>query len=256
VTTWRKPLPESVTTVVATALGREHRDDPVSGATGGPAGNARLTAWLGLLLLVAFVVECATLIQLGGLIQLHIIVGVLLVGLVLAKTATTGWRILRYYRGDPLYRRAGPPPMILRVLGPLVVIGGLAVLGTGLALVALGRATHAVLLTVGPLRIDAVTLHQVAFVVWLAVTVPHTVTRLVPAMQLVLGRGRRVLPRSGAVLRVIAVVAVLALGAVAAGFVVDDDSGGWIGRHHRDGDDGLSRGTVIVAPVQAADRRR
>ena len=104
--------------------------------------STRLTAWLGLLLLVAFLVEGATLISLGQLMTVHIVVGVLLVALVLAKTATTGWRIFRYYSGDPAYRVAGPPPLLLRLLGPLVVIGGLAVLGSGLALIALGPSAR------------------------------------------------------------------------------------------------------------------
>lgn len=238
--------------VVTTALGQEHRDDPVSGRTGGPAGNARLTAWLGVLLLVAFVVECVTLVRLGQLISLHIVVGVVLVALVIAKTATTGWRILRYYSGDPRYQSAGPPPLLLRLLGPLVVVGGFAVLGTGLALVALGSSAHRGLFSVGPFRVDTVTLHQAAFLLWLVVTVPHTLARLVPAFQLTLGRRRRLPRRTGALMRLTAVGAVLVIGAVAAGMVLDDSR--WTGGQ-RDGDDGLSRGVVTVVPAQDAFRR-
>ena len=234
-----------------TALGKEHRDDPESGPTGGPAGNARLTAWLGLLLLVAFLVECVTLLRLGQLISVHIVVGVLLVALVVAKTATTGWRMLRYYAGDPQYRSAGPPPLLLRLLGPLVVLGGLAVLGTGLALIALGQSAHHSLFTVGPLRVDAVSLHQAAFALWLVVTVPHTLTRLVPALQLTVARRRRV---AGGALRAVALAAVVAVGAVTATYVIDDDSGAWIGVQEREHDDGLSRTIVSVVPAPAADR--
>jgi len=245
-------LPRSVWAVVSTALGKEHRPDPVSGRSGGPAGNARLTAWLGLLLLIAFLVECVTLLRLGQLISVHIVVGVLLVALVIAKTATTGWRILRYYSGDPRYRSAGPPPLLLRLLGPAVVVGGLAVLGTGLALVALGDSAHHSLFVVGPLRVDAITLHQAAIVLWLVVTVPHTVTRLVPAVQLTMARRRRI---SGGALRAVALASVVAAGAVTAGYVVNDDSGSWVGVHDRDHDDGLSRTSVIVVPTPGADRR-
>jgi hypothetical protein len=39
---------------VAEATGRHRRRDPVRPVTGGPAGNARLTAWLGALLLTLF----------------------------------------------------------------------------------------------------------------------------------------------------------------------------------------------------------
>lgn len=243
-------LPGSVSAVVKAALGKEHRADPVSGRTGGPAGNARLTAWLGLLLLLAFLVECVTLLRLGQLINVHIVVGVLLVALVVAKTATTGWRILRYYTGAPQYRAAGPPPLLLRLLGPLVILGGLAVLGTGLALIALGAAARSDLFTLGPLRVDAVALHQAAFVLWLVVTVPHTLTRLVPAVQLTLGRRHRI---AGGVLRTLAVASVVAVGAVVAGPVLGE-AGEWL-HHGHDGDDGLSRRSVIVVPAPGADRR-
>ena len=233
-------LPRAVTEVVETALGKSHRRDPVVGRGGGPAANARLTAWLGLLLLVAFLVEGATLISLGQLMTVHIVVGVLLVALVLAKTATTGWRIFRYYSGDPAYRVAGPPPLLLRLLGPLVVIGGLAVLGSGLALIALGPSARQSLFSLPGFRVDAVTIHQASFVVWLGVTVPHTLVRLVPAWHLVTRR-RRI---AGGSLRVVAVAAVLAMGAVAAGPVVGE-AGEWI--HHRhERDEGVARSSVLL----------
>jgi hypothetical protein len=244
-------LPKVVAEVVSAAIGKELRADPATGRTGGPAGNARLTAWLGLLLLVAFVVECVTLLRLGQLINVHIVVGVVLVALVLAKTAATGWRIMRYYLGDPRYREAGPPPLLLRLLGPAVVFGGLAVLGTGLALIALGSSARHALFTVSGFGIDAVGLHKAAFVFWIVVTVPHTLARLVPAWQLTVGRRRRAL--AGGWQRAIVVVTVVAVGAVVAAPVLGE-AGEWM--HHRhDGDDGLSRTSVIVVPDPGADRR-
>ncbi len=39
--------------VISEALGRRHRSDAVIGTSGGPAGNARLTAYTGLVLLVS-----------------------------------------------------------------------------------------------------------------------------------------------------------------------------------------------------------
>ena len=243
-------LTEAFSALVASALGREHRADPATGRTGGPAGNARLTAWLGLLLLVAFLVECATLLSLGLFISVHIVVGVLLVALVLAKTGTTGWRIVRYYLGDPHYREAGPPPLLLRLLGPAVVLGGLALLGTGLALVAMGESARASLFTILGFRVDTVTLHQAAFVLWLVVTVPHTLARLVPAWQLAFGERRR--PLAGAWVRAFALAGVLAVGAAVAVPVLGE-AGEWL-HHGRDGDDALSRRTVIVVPDPAASR--
>lgn len=169
---------------VATAIGRHHRADPVVPGTGGPAGNARLTAWIGLALLGVFLMECATLISLSSLMVVHVFLGAFVVPLVLLKTATTGWRMLRYYSGSPHYLESGPPPTLLRLLGPLVVLGAFAVLGTGLALVALGSASHEALFTVLGFRVDAVTLHQAAFVVWLSTTGLHVLGRFVPALQL------------------------------------------------------------------------
>jgi hypothetical protein len=239
-----QPLPPVIADVVDAALGRAHRDDPVVGQSGGPAGNARLTAWLGMLLLVAFVVECATLLQLWQLMTVHIVVGVLLVALVLAKTATTGWRIVRYYLGDPAYREAGPPPLLLRLLGPLVVLGGLAVLGTGLALIALGGASRDSIFTALGFRVDAVTLHQAAFVLWLGVTVPHTLARLVPAWRLTLGRQRPSL--GGGVRRVAAVAVVIAAGAIAAGPVLGE-AGEWLHHQHSGHDDVLARPSLSLS---------
>jgi hypothetical protein len=53
----------------ATALGNVHRDDPSLPGTGGPAGNAQLTAWVGLLLLPLFGAEMVTLLSLPQLLS-------------------------------------------------------------------------------------------------------------------------------------------------------------------------------------------
>lgn len=224
--------------LVASAAGTEHRDDPVAARTGGPAGNARLTAWTGLLLLVAFVVECGTLLALHAWISVHIFVGAFLVPLVLVKTATTGWRILRYYAGSAQYRDAGPPPLLLRLLGPLVVLTGLAVLGSGLALIPLGQDTFTSLGTFAGHRIDPLTIHQACFVVWLVATGAHVLARTVPALQLASGRvrPRQVVP--GRAARVVLVVGTLAVATV-TGTVVMNLSSNWTGGHvHREFHDG------------------
>lgn len=211
--------------LVATAVGRAHRDDPVLPSTGGPAGNARLTAWLGLMLLVLFVAECVTLLSLHQLISWHIVLGVVLVPLVIGKTAATGWRILRYYTRERHYVAAGPPPLMLRLLGPLVVLTGLAVLGTGLALIALGSATFTPIVTIGPRSVDALMLHKVAFVLWLVITAAHTLVRLVPALRLAGGQTTRE-KVAGGLSRGVVMVACTAVG-IGAGFAVLAQSGWW-----------------------------
>jgi len=170
-------------------------------AAGGPAGNAQLTAWLGLTLLVLFLAELVTLPNVRGLITRHLTFGLLLIPPALAKIATTGWRIARYYTGAQIYQRAGPPPLLLRLLGPLVILSTLALLGTGVALTAVGPDADP-LLTVLGLQISPLTLHQAAFVVWAVATGLHVLARFLPAVHLaatstreglrVPGRGRRV----------------------------------------------------------------
>lgn len=220
---------------LAEALGRDQRADPVLPGNGGPAGNARLTAWTGLALLLLFVVELGTLLDLGPLLDWHIVVGVLLVPPALLKTATTGWRIVRYYTKRPAYRTAGPPPMPLRVLGPLVVLSTLAVLGTGLALVAVGPLNGSTpFLTVAGFGIDVLFLHKATFAVWAAVTGVHTLARLVSAVRLV--ATERSVP--GHVGRIVVLV-LTGLVAAAAAVVVLRLSGAWtsnplihFGHHH------------------------
>jgi hypothetical protein len=176
--------------LLSTAAGVSHREDPVAPRTGGPAGNARLTAWTGLALLAFFLAESVTLLSVGHLITAHILIGAFLVPLVILKTATTGWRIARYYLGSPEYRQAGPPPTLLRLLGPLVVLTGLAVLGSGLALIALGRSTFSPIVTIAGFSINALTIHQASFAAWLVVTGLHVLTRTVPAVKVAAASGR------------------------------------------------------------------
>jgi hypothetical protein len=225
---------------LAEATGRERRADPVVPGSGGPAGNARLTAWTGLVLLVLFVVELVTLLDLNGLISWHVVVGVLLVPPALVKTATTGWRIVRYYTKNPAYRRAGPPPMPLRVLGPLVVLSTLAVLGSGLALIALGPdGSRTVLFSVLGLRIDPLTVHQGTFIVWAVATGLHTLGRIVPALRLT-GAGQQAGPRVPGRSSRAAVLPVTMLVAVVAAVLVLGASTAWLngglehGRHRPD----------------------
>jgi hypothetical protein len=220
--------------VVATAVGWSHRPDPVAPRTGGPAGNARLTAWLGLVLLAFFLAESATVISVGHFITAHILIGAFLVPLVLLKTATTGWRIVRYYQGAPDYRQAGPPPLLLRILGPLVVLTGLAVLGSGLALVALGQSSYQNLVTVLGFGISALTIHQACFVVWLAATGLHVLGRTVPALQVATGSGRHHDHVPGRAARSVTLLGTVAVG-VAVALLVTHLAGDWT--HHQVGHD-------------------
>lgn len=167
------------------AAGLSHRRDEVAGSSGGPAGNARLTAWTGLLLLVLFGAELVTLVDVRGWIDWHIAIGVLLIPPALVKTASTGWRIVRYYTGSRPYRNAGPPTVILRVLGPLVVLSTLAVLGSGVALILVSPDTgRQSFVSAAGIGVSILMIHKATFVIWGIVTGAHTLGRLIPALQL------------------------------------------------------------------------
>jgi hypothetical protein len=209
----------SIGTFWATAIGREHRHDPVLPPTGGPAGNARLTAWTGIVLLPLFLGEVATLLSLHQLISWHIVLGTVLVPPALLKTASTGWRIARYYTGHRPYVEAGPPPLLLRLLGPLVVITTLALLGTGLALVALGPgADHTSLFAAGGQRFSPLTLHQLSFILWAGATGLHLLGRTMSALRLAARPRRGAVP--GGVGRMLTLTATMATGAATAWLVL------------------------------------
>jgi len=206
------------TEAVVAAAGRTHRRDEVLPGTGGPAGNAVLTAWTGLLLLVLFLAELVTLLDVRGLLTWHVVVGTLLIPPALLKTGSTGWRMVRYYLGSRPYRRAGPPPMILRLVGPLVVASTLAVLATGVTLVLVGPATgERGLPGLGGLHLDLLMLHKASFVVWSAATGLHVLGRAVPALRLTLWRAGvpvRIPGRTVRLALVVVTVAAAVLGAV------------------------------------------
>ena len=220
------PLQAALDETLLTAVGKAHRPDPVVGRTGGPAGNAALTAWTGLALLVLSLAELVTLVSLGHFLAWHIAIGAALVPVAMLKIGSTSWRVVRYYRNNPHYKKAGPPPLLLRLLGPLVVVATLALLGSGGALVYLGvQRSLQPLVTVLGFAVSPVTLHQAAFAVWAGATGLHVLARLVPALQLTV---RRRLAHPGRVLRLAAGAAVLA-SAVGAVVLALGHAGSWTG---------------------------
>lgn len=134
-------------------------------------GNGRLTESTGMLLTLLLLVEGFTILDVRGYITLHTAIGLVLLGPVALKTATTLYRFARYYTGHAAYVRKGPPHLFLRVLGPLVVLSTLAVLASGI-----------VLLTDHGRSGTWITLHQASFVVWIAVTGIHFLGHLQDAV--------------------------------------------------------------------------
>lgn len=137
----------------------------------GVEGNGRLTAVNGMVLLLVLALEGVTILSIRQMITLHIFVGVLLVGPVLLKCASTMYRFARYYRGTEPYVRKGPPHVVLRVIGPIVIASSIALLGTGIGLIYTGPQHREPLLT----------LHQASFIVWVGVMVVHVLGHVLEA---------------------------------------------------------------------------
>jgi hypothetical protein len=147
---------------------------------GGTEGNERLTVLTGLLLIVLLAVLGVTIIRIGQLLWLHLFLGLVLLGPVALKLASTGYRFGRYYSSNPAYREKGPPAPALRGLAPFVVFFTLAVFATGVALLVLGPSA----------RQPLVLLHKVSFFAWLAVMALHVLGHL-PQILRLLSNARR-----------------------------------------------------------------
>ena len=174
----------------------------------GVEGNARLTGTTAAVLLVLFAAEGVTVLRVRSLLTAHVVLGMLVLPPVLLKVGSTLWRFARYYLGAPEYRRKGPPPAGLRLLGPLVVVLTLVLLASGIAL----------LLAPTGVRPPLLQLHQVSFVLWFCVMTVHVLAHIAETARLVprdlYRRTRRQVRGAGA--RQWAVLGALALGMLLA----------------------------------------
>ena len=135
---------------------------------GGSSGNEQLTLAVAALLLLLLALEGATLLNLSRLLTVHAFVGMLLIPVVALKVASTGWRMVAYYRRGDEYVRRGPPHVALRVLvAPSLILSTIVLFGTGVALLALDE-THGTL----------VGLHKASFLVWLGAASLHVLAHL------------------------------------------------------------------------------
>jgi hypothetical protein len=123
---------------------------------GGSDGNARLTAATAVVLTVLLAAEGVTLV--GGVRRLllpHIFIGLLVIPPTALKLASTGWRMVAYYRRVDEYVRKGPPQVVLRILvAPVLVAATVVMFATGIAAAWVGH---------GGLLLG---LHKASFVVW------------------------------------------------------------------------------------------
>jgi hypothetical protein len=129
---------------------------------GGTEGNEILTSAAAAVLIVLLVLEGFTIVHMGGLVSAHMFIGLVLIPPVLLKLVSTGYRMIAYYAGSRPYRVKGPPPMPLRLMAPVLVASTLAVLASGVLLMAAGHKSNSLL-----------TVHKLGFIVFGAVLAVH-----------------------------------------------------------------------------------
>jgi len=193
--------------------------------SGGTAGNEQLTAATAVVLLAMLAALGITIVRIGGLLNVHMFLGMALIGPVVLKMASTGYRFVRYYTSNPRYRAKGPPPMAMRMIAPIVVISTVVVFASGVALLFAGPGSRG---TLTPL-------HKASFVVWLAFTGFHVLGHLAElpgALRRDLasrrpwddggaGRGARALSLAGAI-----------VGGLVLALLVESQFGAWAHYHH------------------------
>jgi hypothetical protein len=170
-------------TGIRPGIAREPR--PPAQRSGGTEGNERLTAMTGAVLLVLLLIECYTILSIGRLITLHVFLGMLLLGPVTLKAASVIYRFARYYTGSAPYRRKGPPTLLLRVLGPVIVLLTACVFGSGIMLVVTGPGYY------GP-PTGWLEIHRLSFIAWACVMTIHVLAYVWRLPRLLAGEARGV----------------------------------------------------------------
>lgn len=135
---------------------------------GGTTGNELLTTVTGAVLIVLLAVIGVTILRIGQLLSVHMFVGLVLIGPLALKLASTGYRFTRYYTGNPRYRSKGAPPTPLRLIAPVVVISTVVVMASGVALLIGGPQSRGTFFVI----------HKVSFFVWVAFTALHVLGHL------------------------------------------------------------------------------
>jgi hypothetical protein len=199
-----EPGPVTTTSVSKTRrwrrLGRRWRP-------GGPEGNEILTSATAVVLVGLLGAEGITIVNMGGLRSTHMFIGLLLIPPVLLKLSSTGYRMLSYYAGSRAYRKKGPPPLPLRLMAPVLVASTIAVLASGVLLLAAGHKSNAVL-----------TVHKVSFIVFGVVLAVHFLAYVPTVVRSVViegaAAGRHAVPGAG--VRAMLVAATVGGGAAVA----------------------------------------
>jgi hypothetical protein len=152
--------------------------------SGGAEGNERLTVMTGAVLLILLAVECYTILRIGRLLTLHVFLGMLLLGPVTLKAGSVLYRFARYYTGSGPYRRKGPPALLLRVLGPVIMLLTALVFGSGIMLAVTGPSY-------GPPS-GWLVVHRISFLAWLFFITIHVLAHLPRLARLLAAEARGV----------------------------------------------------------------
>ena len=129
---------------------------------GGSRGNEILTSVNAVVLIALIAVQLITVVALESMIRVHLFVGVVLLGPVALKLASTGYRFVRYYAGAREYRQKGAPPTVLRVIAPVFIAATVSLFASGVVMLVAGSGG-------GGTR----SLHVASFWVWIGCLAVH-----------------------------------------------------------------------------------
>ena len=101
------------------------------------------------------IAEGVTIVHMRGLLSAHMFIGLVLIPPVLLKLGSTGYRMVSYYAGSRSYRAKGPPLLPLRLMAPVLAASTVAVLTSGVLLLAAGHKSGLLL-----------TIHKLSFIVF------------------------------------------------------------------------------------------
>ncbi|NNN04009.1 MAG: hypothetical protein HKL87_08450 [Acidimicrobiaceae bacterium] len=171
-----------------------------------PATNSGITNATAVVLLGSLFVEGLTIPLLPGSLTLHAALGAALMGPVALKSASTSWRMVNYYLGDRAYLEKGPPPIVLRLLGPAVGLLTWILLLSGV-----------VLMVPAWRSVDSLTLfvHKASFVLWFGAMVIHVLGHLPEVTRYVTRNGERASRRYAWTIALSLLVGVVLAGVVA-----------------------------------------
>jgi len=82
----------------------------------------------------------------------------LLLGPVALKAGSVLYRFVRYYTGSGPYRRKGPPALLLRLIGPVIMLLTACVFGSGIMLAVTGPGFNG--------TSEWLTIHRISFIAW------------------------------------------------------------------------------------------